>query len=79
MGSDSTISWSGRHGPPLPDTDLALAAGSNLLLAREHSASASWCVEAGAQVSRDPVGGRRAGGGDLVQQHEIVDQAGLAT
>ena len=28
-GSDSTISRSGRQGPPLPDTDLAQAAGSN--------------------------------------------------
>jgi hypothetical protein len=31
MGSDSTISRSGRQGPPLPDTDLAQAAGSNFL------------------------------------------------
>ena len=30
-GSDSTISRSGRQGPPLPDTDLARAAGSNFL------------------------------------------------
>jgi hypothetical protein len=27
MGSDSTIPRSGRQGPPLPDTDLAQAAG----------------------------------------------------
>jgi hypothetical protein len=31
MGSDSTISRSGRQGLPLPDTDLAQAAGSNFL------------------------------------------------
>jgi len=31
MGSDSTISRSGHQGPPLPDTDLAQAAGSNFL------------------------------------------------
>ena len=31
MGSDSTISRSGRQGPPLPDTDLARAADSNFL------------------------------------------------
>src|SRR5580658_2510852 len=29
MGSDSTISRTGRQGPPLLDTDLAQAAGSN--------------------------------------------------
>ena len=34
-------------------------------------------MQAGAQVGRDSVGGRGAGGGDLVQQHEAVDQAGL--
>jgi hypothetical protein len=56
-----------------------LRAARTQLLAREHSASASRCVETGAQVSRDPAGGRRAGGGEFVQQHEIVDQAGLAT
>src|SRR5690348_11205413 len=31
LGSDSTISRSGRQGPPLPDTDLAQANGSNIL------------------------------------------------
>jgi hypothetical protein len=31
MGSDTTISRSGRQGPPLPDTDLARAASSNFL------------------------------------------------
>src|SRR5690242_11197107 len=31
LGSDSTISRSGHQGPPLPDTDLAQAAGSNFL------------------------------------------------
>jgi hypothetical protein len=31
MGSDSTISRSGRQDPPLPDTDLARASGSNFL------------------------------------------------
>jgi hypothetical protein len=31
LGSDSTIWRSGRQGPPLPDTDLAQAAGSNVL------------------------------------------------
>ncbi len=31
MGSDSTISRSGRQGSPLPDTDLARAPGSNFL------------------------------------------------
>ncbi len=31
MGSDSTISRSGRQDPLLPDTDLAQAAGSNFL------------------------------------------------
>jgi hypothetical protein len=30
MGSDSTISRSGHQGPPLPGTDLAQAAGSNI-------------------------------------------------
>jgi hypothetical protein len=65
---------------PLGGLDVRLLrAVRTQLLAREHPASASRCVEAGAQVSRDPAGGRRAGGGDLVQQHEIVDQAGLAT
>jgi len=65
---------------PLGGLDVRLLrAVRTQLLAREHSASASRCVEAGAQVSRDPAGGRRAGGGELVQQHEIVDQAGLAT
>ena len=64
---------------PLGGLDVRLLrAVRTQLLAREHSASALRCVEAGAQVSRDPAGGRRAGGGDLVQQHEIVDQAGLA-
>ncbi len=29
MGSDSTVLRSGRQGPPLPDTDLPQAAGSN--------------------------------------------------
>jgi hypothetical protein len=29
MGNDSTVLRSGRQGPPLPDTDLARAAGSN--------------------------------------------------
>jgi hypothetical protein len=40
--------------------------------------SGSGRVEVGAQVSRDPVGSRGAGWGDLVQQHEVVDQAWLA-
>ena len=40
--------------------------------------SVSGCAEVGAQVGRDSVGGRGAGGGDLVQQHEVVDQAALA-
>jgi len=31
MGSDSAISLGGRQGPPLLDTDLAQAAGSNFL------------------------------------------------
>jgi hypothetical protein len=31
MESDCTILRSGRQGPPLPDTDLAQAAGSNFL------------------------------------------------
>ena len=31
MASDSTLARSGRQGPPLPDTDLAQAAGSNFL------------------------------------------------
>jgi hypothetical protein len=31
MGSDSTISRSGRQDPPLPDTDLVRAAGSSSL------------------------------------------------
>src|SRR5437660_1215794 len=30
-----------------------------------------------AQVGRDPAEGGRAGGGDLVEQQEVVDQAGL--
>jgi hypothetical protein len=29
MGSNSTVLRSGRQGPPLPDTDLPQAAGSN--------------------------------------------------
>lgn len=31
-----------------------------------------------AQVDRNPIRGRRAGRRDLVKQHEVVDQAGLA-
>ena len=45
MGSDSTIPRSGRQGPPLPDTDLARAAGSNLLSHISLEPGRTGCVE----------------------------------
>jgi hypothetical protein len=80
MGSDSTISRNGRQDPPLPDTDLAQAAGSNFLsnsaLEPRSTGYGESLIRPQAEAAADDflhdLGGRRIG---MSRQHAAVMQS----
>ena len=79
MGSDSTIPRSGRQGPPLPDTDLAQAAGpdpkiGNLSWARGSEPGPGAVIEPGQEPYELPGLGEGDGEAERLDLPDVVTE-----